>query len=120
MAYSVDLKERALKLKEEGMEKQAIAKVLGVARSSLYRWINQEKRGESLAAKKRKPFYRKLDVNELKAYVEQYPDKTLKELQVKFKCNISAIWYRLKQLKITLKKSHALSRARSREARSVH
>jgi transposase len=104
MVYSVDLKQRVIELSEEGMQRTEIAKVLGVARSSLYRWLNQHQQGESLEVKKRKSFYRKLDVKKLQAYVERHPDKTLRELQEQFGCSCSGIWYRLKQLKITLKK----------------
>ncbi|MBD0392256.1 hypothetical protein IC220_07625, partial [Wolbachia endosymbiont of Pentalonia nigronervosa] len=37
-------------------------------------------------------------------YVKKHPDHTLAEMKQNLGFGISAIWYRLKQLKITLKK----------------
>lgn len=113
MCYSVDLKERALRLVEGGRTKAEVAKLLNLGEASLYRWINKQKKGESLAAQARKGFIRKIDPQVLVAYVKAHPDHTLAELKVALGVSINAIWYRLKQLKITLKKSHTVRRAQA-------
>ncbi|BEP31538.1 MAG: hypothetical protein WBIAU1_10160 [Wolbachia endosymbiont of Drosophila biauraria] len=59
-------------------------------------------------------FIRKIDPEILKEYVKKHPDHTLAEMKQNLGFGISAIWYRLRQLKITFKKSHILSRAQSR------
>jgi transposase len=120
VGYSLDLKQRALELVAQGKGKQEVARVMGIARTSLYRWLKKQALGESLSAKRRGHFIRKLDPEALKVYVANHPDKTLSELKAQFGCNVSAIWYRLKQLKITLKKSHLLSRTRSRGSGAVY
>ncbi|WP_265036001.1 transposase [Wolbachia endosymbiont (group A) of Anomoia purmunda] len=70
--------------------------------------------GESLEARKNGSFIRKIDPEILKEYVKKHPDHTLAEMKQNLGFGINLIWYRLKQLKITLKKSHTVSRAQSR------
>ncbi|WP_416596797.1 IS630 transposase-related protein [Wolbachia endosymbiont of Nasonia vitripennis] len=57
---------------------------------------------------------RKIDPKILEEYVTNNPDHTLAEMKQNLGFGINSIWYRLKQLKITLKKSHTISRAQSR------
>ncbi|MFV0949575.1 hypothetical protein JR312_06195 [Wolbachia endosymbiont of Nasonia giraulti] len=59
-------------------------------------------------------FIRKIDPKILEEYVTKNPDHTLAEMKQNLGFGINSIWYRLKQLKITLKKSHTISRAQSR------
>lgn len=55
-------------------------------------------------------FVRKINPEVLAEYVKRYPDHTLREMKQNLGFGISAIWYRLKQLKITLKKSYSIPR----------
>ncbi|WP_406720031.1 IS630 transposase-related protein [Wolbachia endosymbiont (group A) of Volucella inflata] len=85
---------------------------MGIA--TLYRWLKKKATGQGLKAVKSTGFIRKIDPEILKEYVKKHPDHTLAEMKQNLGFGISAIWYRLRQLKITFKKSHILSRAQSR------
>ena len=114
MSYSIDLREKALQLVEAGRTKEAVAKLLRIGVASLYRWLKKKRAGESLRAKPRRTFESKVNLQELEAYVKEHVDATLSEIQTTFGWSIGAIWYRLKQMKITLKKSHSVPRTQSR------
>ncbi|WP_319606764.1 IS630 transposase-related protein [Wolbachia endosymbiont (group B) of Erebia ligea] len=55
---------------------------------------------------------RKIDPKILEEYVTKNPDHTLAEMKQNLGFGINSIWYRLKQLKITLKKSHTRERSK--------
>lgn len=114
MAYSVDLREKAISLVEKGKSKYEIAELLEIGIATLYRWLKKKANGESLKAGKNGSFIRKIDPEVIKEYVKKYPDHTLAEMKQGLGFGISSIWYRLKKLKITLKKSHVISREESR------
>ncbi|MBR9983308.1 MULTISPECIES: IS630 transposase-related protein [unclassified Wolbachia] len=80
----------------------------------MYRWLKKKAAGESLKPSKNGSFIRKIDPKILKEYVTKNPDHTLAEMKRNLGFGIHSIWYRLKQLRITLKKSHTISRAQSR------
>ncbi|WP_264338055.1 MULTISPECIES: transposase [unclassified Wolbachia] len=114
MVYSVDLREKAVSLVEKGKSKVEVAEVFEIGIATLYRWLKKKATGQGLKAVKSTGFIRKIDPEILKEYVKKHPDHTLAEMKQNLGFGISAIWYRLRQLKITLKKSHILSRAQSR------
>jgi hypothetical protein len=58
---------------------------------------------------------RKIDPKVLEAYVEKHPDATLPEMKKVLGFSESGMWYRLKQLGITLKKSHFSFKAKKEE-----
>ncbi|WP_341808888.1 IS630 transposase-related protein [Wolbachia endosymbiont (group E) of Neria commutata] len=72
--------------------------------ATLYRWLRKKADGESLKPAKNSSFIRKIDPEMLAEYVKKHPDHTLMEMKHDLGFGISSIWYRLKQLKITLKK----------------
>jgi len=120
MAYSVELREKAISLVEKGKSKSEVVELLEIGIATLYRWLKKKANGESLDAGKNGGFIRKIDPEILKEYVRKYPDHTLAEIKHNLGFGISAIWYRLKQLKITLKKSHTISRAQSRRQIAIY
>lgn len=109
MVYSVDLREKAVSLVEKGKSKEEVAELLEIGIATLYRWLKKKTAGESLKPAKMSSFIRKIDPEMLVEYVKKHPDHTLMEMKQNLGFGISAIWYRLKQLKITLKKSHTVS-----------
>lgn len=113
MAYSVDLREKAISLVEKGKSKAEVAELLEIGMATLYRWLKKKSANESLKPRKNGSFVRKIDPKMLAEYVEKHPDHTLAEMKQNLGFGIHSIWYRLKQLGITLKKSHALSRAKT-------
>jgi transposase len=59
--YSVDLRRRIVSAVEHGMSKAQAARTFSVSLSSVKRYVNKAKRGESLAPKKRPGSTPKLD-----------------------------------------------------------
>ena len=114
MAYSVDLREKAVSLVEKGKPKTEVAELLEIGIATLYRWLKKKVAGESLKPGKNGNFIRKIDPEVLKEYVKKHPDHTLVEMKHNLGFGINSIWYRLKQLGITLKKSHSISRTEPR------
>ncbi len=80
MAYSMDLRERVVKYVRGGGSKAEAAR-------------RYERR------------HRKIDWQALETHVNTYPEATLKDRAKQFGVNVSAIWYALKQLQITRKKT---------------
>jgi transposase len=81
--YSVDLRRRIVSAVEEsGMSKAQAARTFSVSLSSVKRYVNKAKRGESLASKKRPGSTPKLDEKArdlLAADLEERPYVTLQE-----------------------------------------
>jgi transposase len=81
--YSVDLSSRIVSaVEEEGMSKAQAARTFSVSLSSVKRYVNKAKRGESLAPKKRPGSTPKLDEKArrlLAADLEERPYLTLQE-----------------------------------------
>lgn len=105
-AYSEDLREKGLMLIEKIKSKSEVAELLGIGIATLYRWVKKKSKGESLKPLQRGRFIWKIDPVVLSSYIRRHPDATLKEMSRDLGFGMSSIWYRLKQLKITLKKSH--------------
>jgi transposase len=110
-AYALDLRERVVKFVQAGGSKAEAARRFQIARRTVYRYLAAAQRG-ALAPKVSWGHWRKLDPQRLCAAVKRNPDATLKELQAVFGVSHHAIWVRLNQLGLTLKKKHQLSRAR--------
>jgi putative transposase len=110
MSYSVDLRMRVLNFIENGGSIVKAAQLYGVALATIYRWRHREDINPT-KVKRRK---RKLDWEALKRDVEANPEATLLERAKKFGVRQNAIFYALKQLKITRKKTITLSRKEKR------
>ncbi|WP_265025995.1 transposase [Wolbachia endosymbiont (group A) of Bibio marci] len=52
MAYSVDLREKAISLVERGKSKSEVADLLEIGIATLYRWLKKKGNDESLEAGK--------------------------------------------------------------------
>ena len=112
MAYSLDLRERAVSLVEEGRPVAKVIKLLKIGSTTLYSWLKKKAAGQDLRPSKNGSFIRKIDPKVIEEYVRKHPDHTLAEMQRNLGFSIPGIWYRLKQLKIaSKKKDHALPRA---------
>jgi len=110
-ANSMDLRERIVAYIKAGGAKTEAVRLFKVCRRSVYNYLEADALGK-LAPKTSWGSWSKLDPAKLKAHLKAHPDATLGELQAVFKVCPSAIWKRLRQLGITLKKSHRLSRGR--------
>ncbi len=73
IAYSEDLRKRAVGLVEKGRKIEVVAKLLNIGRTSLYRWVKQKQEKGSLAPKKewQKGYGNKIpDLEKLKEFVQ--------------------------------------------------
>lgn len=110
MAYSHDLRKKALDYIENGGSKVLAGKIFGVTVQTLINWVKRKKQGNLApdTTKKRAP--QKLETEKLKMYIENHPDKYLREIAEEFGVTITAVFYACKRLKITLKKRHPSTR----------
>ncbi len=107
-SYSLDLREKVLQYLENNQDKKTVSSVFQIGIATVYRWVAQKKEKGNLHPLRRKYAYKKIDDQKLIEYVKAHPDQFLSEIAQQFKLTPQAIFYALKRLKITRKKSHAL------------
>ncbi len=99
MAYSLDLRKKVINYVENGGSPSKAAEVFQVGRASIYRWLE---RIEPIEVKRRN---RKLDWKALEQDVQINPEARLIDRGQQFRVRPSAIFYALKKMKITRKKT---------------
>ncbi len=104
MAYSIDLRKRVVGFVAEGGSKVEAARRFRVSGWCVKDWCGRS----DLAPKRHGPRQRKLDRVALRQHVTHHPEATLKERAQHFGVAINAIWYALRQLKVTRKKNSAV------------
>ena len=103
MAYSIELKQKALAYLDQCGNISAVYIAYDISRSTLYAWIKKQEQGDlSCQSGGSRGF--KVDRDKLKTYVEQNPDAYLHEIAKVFDCGTSTIFYALQSLGITHKK----------------
>jgi transposase len=103
MAYSIELKQKALAYLDQCGNISAVCIAYDISRSTLYAWIKKQEQGDlSCQSGGSRGF--KVDRDKLKTYVEQNPDAYLHEIAKVFDCGTSTIFYALQSLGITHKK----------------
>ena len=102
--YSLDLPERVLAYLEEHKDKDKASKLFKVGIATIYRWVARKKQMGNLEPSPRKSYKKKIDDQQLIAYIERNPDDFLSEIAVHFGTTLQAVFYGLKRLKITRKK----------------
>ena len=108
MTYGVDLRERVVSFVLSGGSKQAASRVFSVSMWCVHDWCS---RGD-LRPKVHGRRSRKLDWEALRAHVRDNKDSLLKERAAHFGVHIHAIWYALKEMKLTHKKNTSVSSAK--------
>jgi len=106
MAYSHDLRIKALDYIEKGGSKEDASRIFGITLRTLFNWIKRKKQGCLAPNQKRRRKPHKIDGEKLKAYIQEHPDSYLREIAQFFGTTITAVFYACKRLKITLKKRH--------------
>ncbi len=104
-SYSVDLRERVLKYLEKNKNRKAASLLFQVGIATIYRWISRKKETGHVQPLRRPYAYKKIDDQKLIEYVETHSDQFLSEIAQHFNLTPQAIFYALKRLKITRKKS---------------
>jgi transposase len=105
--YSLDLRMRVIEnLVEGNITQAAVADIFKVSLRTVKRLVKLYNKTGSINPKipiSTKP--RKVDYKKAKKFIEENPDKTLKEIGEKFKVTGKAVWYIVRQLGITYKKT---------------
>jgi transposase len=107
MAYSIDMREAALKAYRSGYSRELVTQLFGIGINTLRSWEKLEEETGSLMNRplNRKP--RKIDRDALKKYCEENPLATNKEAALIFNCNESGIRHAKDVLGITRKKKQS-------------
>jgi transposase len=79
--YSVDLRRRIVSAVDGGMSKARAARTFSVSLSSVKRYVDKAKRGESLASKKRPGSAPKLDQKAMRLLEEDLRERPFASLQ---------------------------------------
>jgi Transposase and inactivated derivatives len=108
MSYDIKFRQRALAYWKEGHSKKETARIFKVSADTLQRWKSQLAESGSLAPKKRRESWRKIEPARLAKYVSQHPDAYLKEIAQEFNCTDVAVLIALRRLKITRKKNYPI------------
>lgn len=106
-AYSEDFRKCVIESYNKGGTCGEILSVFKIGQNTLTRWIREYRETGNYSVKKREG-YRKRKVNddELLAYIEKNPDATLKEIAKEYTVSFQAISHRFKLLGISRKKKH--------------
>ncbi len=103
MRCSTDLRRRVMAYVQAGGSKAAAARRYGVGVASVFRWVAMPNVEQWQRPGPRNGY--KLDRARLQSYVAQHPDALLKEMAAEFKVSINAVWYALRRMKISRKKT---------------
>ena len=106
MAYDEKFRRKAVEYKDNEHTFKQLKEIFGISSSTYYKWRkNKVSLGFYVLPKIAKATRRrKVDPDVLMKIVEENPDLFLHEIAQKFDCSVVAIFKRLKQQKITLKK----------------
>ena len=119
MAYSLDMRQRALELLEEGKTKTEVSEILGIGRSSLLRWEKRASKGGLAAVYPKVRGGFRVDDEKLKAYVKENPDAYHSEIAEAIGAKENTVCKALHRLGISRKKNSTVSRKRRRKAKCL-
>lgn len=104
MSYSTDAKQMALNYHKNGHTLEETSKELKVSMSALTRWKKELSTTGKLDKEPLERHPRKFHDDELRAYIQENPFATLKQIAGKFGGSTTGAFDALKRLKITLKR----------------
>ena len=99
MTYSIDLRKRVVSFVREGGSVAEASRRFSVHYDSVRGWLKRD----DLRPKAHGSRQRKLDKAALKQHVKAHPHAKLSERAKHFGVHTNAIWYQLKQMKLTKK-----------------
>lgn len=118
MSYSIDLRKKVLKYVEEGGSVTEAARLFDISRPAIYQWIKKKSAG-SLEDQPPKRPWRKINPEEVIAFVEKHSDLTLAEYGEHFGIKASSMFNVFKRLKISRKKKTISYKERDEHKRAV-
>jgi transposase len=105
MAYSKDLRERALQAVRNGQSKAAVSRMFGLGENTIRNWEKLEEQTGSLDKKPLVRTSRKINRIKLLNWYKKNPLATNEETAIEFNCSVSGIRSAKEVLKITRKKT---------------
>ena len=108
MGYDIKFRERVMDYLREGHTEKETAATFKVSTFTIWKWKSMLNESGTLAPKKRKETWRKIDPDKLRKYVEEHPGAYQHEIAAAFGVRLFAIQKALKRLGITRKKNHSL------------
>lgn len=118
-SYSIDLRERVLQYLEKNKNREAASRLFQVGVATIYRWLSRKKETGHVKPLSRPYVYKKIDDQKLIDYIEKNPDHFLSEIAEHFNLTLQAVFYALKRLKITRKKSSRSTRKETKKKERV-
>lgn len=117
--YSIHLRKKVILNIKKGLSFSEISTQFQIDYMTVKRWLKMYKEGslQDPKPKLRKP--KKLNPNDLKKYVNQNPDLTIKQIANHFNVWPQAVFYRLNKLNYTYKKRLSLQREVSRKEKEI-
>lgn len=103
MAYSVELKQKALDYLDDCGSINQVATAFGVDRSTIRAWVKKKQSG-NLSHCSGGYRYSKINKQRLLEFMQNKPDAYLYEIAQEFDCSSVAVFKTLKRMNITLKK----------------
>jgi transposase len=103
-AYSIDLRTRIVEFVDKVGSKAEAARRFNVCRMTVHRYVNAQREGR-LSPKPQGGSKPRLDSERLRQEVRRRPDATLHTYGKTLGVSHVAVWHRLRQLAITLKKN---------------
>jgi transposase len=105
MGYDIKFRQRVIDYMNEGHTQRETAAVFKVSTATIWEWKSKLNETGTLAPKKRKETWRKIDPERLLRFVAEHPDAYQHEIATAFGVSLFAIQKAMKRLKITRKKN---------------
>lgn len=100
MAHDIETRRQAIAYWNEGHSRKTTSLKFNVSESTLHLWRTQLKENGSLASKKQRIKWRKIDPVKFRRYVEDNPNAYLKNIASEFGVSVHAVEKALKRLGI--------------------
>jgi len=103
MSYDVKFRKRTIEYHEAGNSIRKTAKIFGISKNTLEKWLKQQRETGELNRKYRS-YKTAINKEELLSYLQASPDAYQAEIAEHFGCHQSVVSRTMKRLRITRKK----------------
>jgi len=105
MAYDIKFREKVIEYMDKGHTIKEAHEVFGAGTTTIKGWKKLQKETGSLEKRQLERNHKKIDPEQLKTYINENPDRYMREIAEVFKCSVNAIFLAFNRLKITRKKT---------------
>lgn len=104
MSYDIKFRKRTIEYLESGYSYRETASVFGISTNTLNKWEKKYRATGKLEDAPAKTYFKKIDPEALKVYIEQNPEAYQSEIAKHFSCTQQSVFKALKRVGITRKK----------------